>query len=58
MREKSEKTIEESEAAFAFAIVLLNILVIAAVGGLIWLLQMIITLNNPFNAVLREIALR
>lgn len=58
MREKSEKTIEESEAAFAFAIVLLNILVIAAVGGLIWLLQMIITLNNPFNVVLREIALR
>lgn len=57
MREKSEKPVEESGAAFALAIVLLNILTIAAVGGLVWLLQMIITLNSPFNTVLREIAL-
>lgn len=57
MREKFENPVEESSAAFAVAILLLNVLTIAAVGGLIWLLQMIITLNSPFNTVLREIAL-
>jgi nitrate reductase NapE component len=56
MQRKSENQVEESAAAFAFAIVLLNILTIAAVGGLLWLLQMIITLNSPFNTVLREMA--
>lgn len=58
MREKFEKPVEESGAAFALAILLLNVLTLATVGGLIWLLQMIITLNSPFNTVLREIALR
>ncbi len=57
MREKSEKPCEESGAAFAVAVLLLNILVIAVVGGLIWLLQMIITLNNSqFNTMLRDFA--
>ena len=58
MQRKFEKPVEESGAAFAFAILLLNILMLAAVGGLIWLLQMLITLNSPFNMALREIALR
>ncbi|MDQ3798323.1 MAG: hypothetical protein M3384_02635 [Acidobacteriota bacterium] len=59
MREKSEKPIEESEAAFAVAIVLANILILAVVGGLIWMLQMIITLNDSqFGTMLREVALR
>lgn len=57
MQRKFENPVEESGAAFAFAILLLNILTIAAVGGLVWLLQMIITMHSPFNTVLREIAL-
>lgn len=58
MREKSGNAIEESGAAFALAIVLLNILTVVAVGGLGWLLQMIITLDSPFGAALREAAWR
>jgi len=58
MKNKFGKPVEETGAAFAFAVVLLNILTLAAVGGMVWLLQMIITLNNPFNLALREIAAR
>lgn len=59
MREKTEKQVAETEAAFAFAVVLLNILILAAVAALVWSLQTIITLNNsPFAAALRETALR
>jgi hypothetical protein len=58
MKNNFEKPLEESGAAFAVAIVLLNVLTLAAAGGLIWLLQMLITLNSPFSAAWREIALR
>ncbi|HEX8370296.1 MAG TPA: hypothetical protein VF604_17245 [Pyrinomonadaceae bacterium] len=58
MRKKFEKPVEESGAAFALAIVLLNVLTVAAVGGLVWTLQLIITQNSPFGLVLREIAWR
>lgn len=58
MQNKIEKSVHETEAAFALAIVLLNILVLASVGGLIWLLQSIMTLNSPLGMILRETALR
>lgn len=59
MRENFEKPVEESGAAFAFAVLLLNILVFATAGGLIWMVQMIFTLNNSqFSLMLREIAAR
>ena len=58
MRENFEKPVEESGAAFAFAILLLNVLTVVAVGGLVWMLQLIITLNSPFSAALRDIAWR
>jgi nitrate reductase NapE component len=58
MQKKFENPVEESGAAFACAILLLNILTLAAVGGIVWLLQMIITLHSPLNTVLRETAWR
>lgn len=58
MQKNFEKSVQETEAAFALAVVLLNILILAAAGGLIWLLQTLAAPNSPLNAVVREIALR
>ena len=59
MRRNFEKSAQESGAAFACAVVLLNILTLAAAGGLVWMLQTIVTLNNsPLSTILREIAWR
>ncbi|HLM01668.1 MAG TPA: hypothetical protein VK400_11485 [Pyrinomonadaceae bacterium] len=58
MRKNSEKRVEESGAAFALAVVLLNMLTFAAAGALVWALQMIITLHSPFSEALREAAWR
>lgn len=59
MRKNFEKPIQESGAAFACAVLLLNILTLAAVGGIVWLLQMIVALDSSaLGAVLRETAWR
>ncbi len=54
MREKNENTLQETEAAFAFAVVLLNFLILAAVIGLVWLMQLLISPNSPLRAALGE----
>jgi hypothetical protein len=56
MRKNFEKPMQESGAAFARAVLLLNILTLAAVGGIVRLLQMILALESPLGTVLREIA--
>lgn len=58
MPEKFEKTIEETEVAFAFAVVLLNVLILAAVCGVIWLTQSLINFGSPLETVLRASAWR
>lgn len=59
MQKKFEKPVQESGAAFACAVLLLNILTLAAGGGIVWMLQMIITLEgSPLSKVLREIPWR
>ncbi|MDQ3130348.1 MAG: hypothetical protein M3Q99_06260 [Acidobacteriota bacterium] len=54
MREKCENTFQEIEAAFAFAVLLLNFLVLAAVFGLVWLLKSLVLPNSPLSAALSE----
>jgi hypothetical protein len=54
MREKNENTFQETEAAFALAVVLLNILVLAAVIGFIWSLQLLISPKSPLITALGE----
>ncbi len=54
MREKNENTLQETEAAFAFAVVLLNLLILAAVIGLVWSLQLLLSPNSPLSAALGE----
>jgi hypothetical protein len=56
MPEKFEKPVQETEVAFAFAVLLLNVLILVAVGGIIWLLQSLIMLNSPLSEVLRASA--
>ncbi len=54
MREKNENTFQETEAAFALAILLLNILVLAAVIGFIWSLQLLISPKSSLITALGE----
>ena len=54
MREKNENTFQETEAAFAVAVLLLNLLILAAVIGLGWSLKLLLVPNSPLGAVLSE----
>jgi len=54
MNEKNENTFQETEAAFAFAIVLLNFLILAAVIGFVWSLQLLLSPNSPLSAALGQ----
>ena len=54
MRENNENNFQETEAAFALAVVLLNILVLAAVIGFIWSLQLLISPKSPLITALGE----
>jgi len=54
MRENNENILQETQAAFALAVVLLNFLVLAAIFGLVWSLQLLISPDSPLNAALGE----
>lgn len=54
MREKCENTFRETEAAFTFAVLLLNFLVLAAVFGLVRLLKFLVLPNSMLSAALGE----
>ncbi|MBA3633788.1 MAG: hypothetical protein H0W58_13425 [Acidobacteria bacterium] len=54
MREKNENIFQETEAAFAAAVLLLNFLILAAVIGFVWSLQLLISPNSPLVAALGE----
>jgi hypothetical protein len=53
MLEKSEKNMKEIEAAFTFAMLLLNILFVAIVGTVIWILHSAFTQPSPLYTILR-----
>ena len=54
MREKNQNTFQETEAAFAFAVLMLNFLILAVVFGIVRLLQLLILPNSPLSAALGE----
>jgi hypothetical protein len=54
MHKKNENTFQETEAAFALAVVLLNFLILAAVIGFVWSLQLLLSPNSPLGAALGE----
>ncbi len=52
MRDNNENTLQETQTAFALAILLLNFLVLAAAIGLVWSLQLLLSPHSPLNAAL------
>jgi len=54
MRKKNENTFQETEAAFALAVLLLNFLILAAVIGFVWSLQLLLSPNSPLVAAIGE----
>ena len=53
MREKDQKNAYETEAAFTFAMLLMNLLIFTAIGSVVWLVHLAITENNSLNAIMR-----
>ncbi len=54
MRDNNKNTLQETQAAFALAVVLLNFLILAAVIGFVWSLQILLSPNSPLSAALGE----
>ena len=54
MRENNQTILQETQAAFVLAILLLNFLILAAVIGFIWSLQLLLSPNSPLVAALGE----
>ncbi len=54
MRDNNENNLQETQAAFALAVVLLNFLIFAVVIGLVWSLQILLSPSSPLSAALSE----
>ena len=54
MHKKTENNFQETEAAFALAVVLLNFLILAAVIGFVWSLQLLLSPSSPLSAALGQ----
>ncbi len=54
MRDNNKNTLQETQAAFALAVVLLNFLILAVVIGFVWSLQILLSPNSPLSAALGE----
>ncbi len=54
MRENNQTNLQEPQAAFALAVLLLNFLILAAVIGLVWSMQLLLAPNSPLGAALGE----
>ncbi len=52
MRDNNENNLQETQAAFALAVLLVNFLILAVVIGLVWSLQLLISPNSPLSAAL------
>ena len=53
MRIKQEKEIEESGKMLAFTMVLLKILMLTIIGGIFWLVQIVLAWQSQFDDLLR-----
>ncbi|MGC2238167.1 MAG: hypothetical protein WA584_18585 [Pyrinomonadaceae bacterium] len=54
MRENSEKLHKETDAAFAFATILLNLLILLVLCGVFRLMQFVLTQNVSLDALFRD----
>lgn len=53
MREENKQLLQETEAAFVAAILLLNFLILAVVSAAFWFVYSLLTQFSQLNAVLR-----
>ena len=53
MREKDQNNMCETEAVFTFTMLLMNVLILAIIGAVGWLIHTVITENNSLNAIAR-----
>ena len=53
MRERNGKNMCETEAAFTYAMLLMNILIFAIIGVAAWLAHSALSENNALNSFLR-----
>jgi hypothetical protein len=53
MRNKNHKTVQETQTAFAFAVLLQNILILLVIGGVVWVLHSTVSEPSALNAILR-----
>lgn len=53
MRIKQETEMQESSTVLALTMVLLKILILTIIGGILWLVQIILTQQSQFNELLR-----
>ena len=49
MRKNNENEIQESSKIFAMTLVLMNILIVTIIGGMFWLVQIILMKINQLN---------
>ncbi len=54
MRDNNKNTLQETQAAFALAVVLLNFLILAVAIGFVWSLQLLLSPSSPLSAALGE----
>lgn len=54
MRKKEAKETDESDKMLAFTMVLLKILMLTIIGGIFWLVRIVLTWQGQFNDLLRE----
>lgn len=53
MREKNRNNKHETEAAYAFSMFLLNLLILVVLGGVAWLMYTTASANNQLSVFLR-----
>lgn len=54
MRENNENIVQETEAAFTLAVLLLNFLILAALTGLVWSLKFLLSPESPLGMAFSE----
>ena len=53
MREKNQKNMCETEAAFTFAMLLMNVLIFAVIAAFGWFVHLVLTENESLSVFVR-----
>jgi hypothetical protein len=53
MLKKTRKSERETDAAFALAVLLQNVLILIVIGGFAWMMRLMMSQSDSFNVLLR-----